>query len=130
MKTITSFLTRIKFNYNTVAYAKLFTVFLLASATLGVVAGVPASVQKASKETVRREIIKNISCPDYIKENSEANNVKALISVTENGNIVLHEVNSANPELKDYVTKTLSEMKINNAVPAEKFVVVIKFRVA
>lgn len=103
--------------------------FILMS-TFGIIAAVPGNVEKAAKENVRREIIRNITCPEFVTTNTEANDVKALVQVDENGNVNLFEINSANPELKNYVTNTLKEMKIKNAVPTEKFVLVVKFRVA
>lgn len=103
--------------------------FILMS-TFGIIAAVPGNVEKAAKENVRREIIRNITCPEFVIENSPANDVKALVSVDENGNVNLFEINSANTELKNYVANTLKEMKIKNAVPTEKFVLVVKFRVA
>ena len=103
--------------------------FILMS-TFGIIAAVPGNVERAAKENVRREIIRNITCPEFVTENSEANDVKALVSVDETGKVTLYEVNSANPQLKSYVVNTLKEMKVHNAVPTEKFVLVVKFRVA
>ena len=103
--------------------------FILMS-TFGIIAAVPGNVEKVAKENVRREIIRNITCPEFVTENTQANDVKALVSVDENGNVNLLEINSANTELKNYVANTLKEMKIKNAVPTEKFVLVVKFRVA
>ena len=90
----------------------------------------PGSFSIASKETLRREMIRNITCPDFVTENTPANDVKALVSVDESGNVTLHEINSANPELKAYVIKRLKEMKLNNNIGSEQFVLVVKFRVA
>ena len=102
--------------------------FLMSS--LGIIAAVPGNIQKSAKENVRREIIRNISCPAFVTENSKANDVKAIISVDENGKVSLYEINSANQELKNYVINTLEQMKINSGIPTEKFVLVVKFRVA
>lgn len=98
--------------------------------SLGAIAAVPGNVEKAAKENVRREIVRNITCPEFVTENSEANNVSAIVQVDENGNINVSEINSANPELERYVSNTLKGMKIKNTVPTEKFVLVVKFRVA
>ena len=103
--------------------------FILMS-TFGIIAAVPGNVEKAAKENVRREIIRNITCPEFVTENTQANDVKALVSVDENGNVNLFEINSANVKLKNYVANTLREMKIKNSVPTEKFVLIVKFRVA
>lgn len=103
--------------------------FILMS-TFGIIAAVPGNVEKAAKENVRREIIRHITCPEFVTSNTEANDVKALVQVDENGNVNLFEINSANVELKNYVANTLKEMKLKNAVPTEKFVLVVKFRVA
>jgi hypothetical protein len=98
--------------------------------TFGIIASVPGNVEKTARENVRREIIRNITCPEFVTQNSEANDVKALVSVDESGKVTVYEINSANPQLKSYVTNTLKEMKIRNSVPTEKFVLVVKFRVA
>lgn len=90
----------------------------------------PGNMSIASKETLRREMIRNITCPDFVTENTPTNDVKALVSVDENGSVTLHEINSANPQLKAYVIKRLKEMKLNNNISSEKFVLVVKFRVA
>lgn len=103
---------------------------LLLAGSMGAMASAPAHAQKAAKENVRREIIRSISCPDFVTENNEANDVKALVSVDESGHINLHEINSANPELKSYVIKMLKEMKMKDTTPTGKFVLVVKFRVA
>ncbi len=103
--------------------------FLLMS-SLGIIAAVPGNVQKNAKENVRREIIRNISCPEFITENTEANDVKAMVSVDENGKVTIHEINSANAHARNYVENALKEMKVKNSVPTEKFLLVVKFRVA
>ncbi len=92
-------------------------------------AATPETIGKAAKENVRREIIREITCPDFVTENSEANNVKALLSVDEFGKITVYEVNSANVALKKYVTDTLKEMKIRNGEAIGKFILIVKFRV-
>ncbi len=97
--------------------------------TLGIVASVPANVHKNSKENIRREISYHIICPAFITENSEANEVKALIQVDASGKLTVLEVNSGNPQLKDYVLAELKNIQINPLETTEKFVVVIKFRV-
>jgi flagellar biosynthesis protein FliP len=104
-----------------------FSLFMLISTLT--FAGDPGNMAVASKETLRREMIRNITCPDFVTENTPANDVKALVSVDENGTITLHEINSANPQLKAYVIKRLKEMKLNNSITSEKFVLVVKFRV-
>src|SRR5437868_4422199 len=98
----------------TITTTAIITGYFFLMSSLGIIAAVPGNIQKTAKETVRREIIRNISCPDFITENSEANDVKALVSVDETGKVSLHEINSANPELKDYVVTRLKEMKIKN----------------
>jgi hypothetical protein len=113
----------------TIANTILITGYFTLMITFGIIAAVPGNVEKTAKENVRREIIRNITCPDFVTENSEANDVKALVSVDENGKVNLYEINSANPQLKKYVENTLKQMKMKNAMPTEKFVVVVKFRV-
>jgi|ERR1043165_1409457 uncharacterized protein YuzE len=103
--------------------------FLLMS-TFAVMAAAPGNIEKAAKENVRREIIRNINCPEFVTENTDANDVKALVSVDETGKVTLYEINSANQQLKSYVANTLKGMKIKNGDAVEKFVLVVKFRVA
>ena len=102
--------------------------FMLVSA-LGIIAAVPVKVEKAAKEKVRKEIIKNIACPDYVKENSVANDVKAMVSVNEDGKVNLHEINSANIRLRNYVENVLKEMTVKNTPAIEKFILTVRFRV-
>ena len=102
--------------------------FLLMSA-LGVIASVPSNVHRAAKENIRQQISYHIVCPSFITQNSEANEVKAVIQVTPEGKVNVFEVNSANPELKKYVVEELQKMKINHPETNEKFVLVMKFRV-
>ena len=106
------------------------TGYIVAMSTLGIMASVPGNVEKAAKENVRREMIRKIQCPEFVTENSESNDVKAVVSVTGNGAVSVHEIESENPQLKQYVENTLRDMKLKNAMPTEKFVLVVKFRVA
>ena len=106
------------------------TVALILLSSFQSFATTPELIEKAAKENVRREIIREITCPDFVTENSEANNVKALVSVDEFGKITVYEVNSANADLKKYVTDTLKEMKIRNGEAIGKFILIVKFRVA
>lgn len=106
------------------------TTYLVLMSALGIVAAVPGNVEKAAQENVRREIIHKISCPEFVKENSDANDVKAIVSVDETGEISIHEISSGNEHLKNYVTNTLHEMKMKNTMSTGKFVLVVKFRVA
>ncbi len=101
--------------------------YLFLMSSLGIIAAVPGNTQKTARENIRREIIRNITCPEFVTETSEANDVKALISVDETGRITIHEMNSANPKLRNYVEETLNKMKVKNTIPTEKFVLVVKF---
>jgi hypothetical protein len=98
--------------------------------TFGVIASVPVSVHKSARETVRREIIRNIACPDFITTNSELNKVKAIVEVDEAGNVNIAEINSGNTELKEYVKSQLQNMKVKSTGSPEKFVLVINFKIA
>ena len=102
-------------------------IFLLSSTALH--AAVSGNIQKAKKESLRREITSQISCPEFVTENSETNTVMAVVSVTEEGKVILYDINSANPQLKTYVENLLKEMKIKNPVSVDKFVLVVKFAV-
>lgn len=87
------------------------------------------NLSAADKQNISAQISRNIVCPPFITENSDANDVKALIQVTELGVINVLEVNTANPQLKQYVIAELKKMKINNNPSTEKFLLVIRFRV-
>ena len=102
-------------------------IFLLSSTALN--ANVSGNIQKAKKESLRREIISQISCPEFVTENSETNTVKAVVSVNEDGKVIVYDINSANAQLKTYVEGMLKDMKIKNRVSVEKFVLVVKFAV-
>lgn len=102
--------------------------FLLMS-TFGIIASVPANVNSAAKEQMRKEIGSQIMCPAFVTENSELNEVKAIVQVDETGKVKVVEVNSGNPQLKDYVVAELAKLKIKNPATTEQFVLVIKFRV-
>ncbi len=84
---------------------------------------------KSLKETIRREIVGKITCPDFVTENSEANDVKALVSVDGQGRVTVFEIYSGNEKLKTYANNQLQQMKLSSAGNDEKFVLVIKFRV-
>jgi hypothetical protein len=102
--------------------------FMLAGA-LGIIAAVPVKVEKAAKENVRREIMKNIVCPAYVQDNTAANDVKAMVSVNDQGKVSLHEINSANIRLRNYVEDVLENMTVKNTRAIEKFILTVKFRV-
>lgn len=102
--------------------------FILMS-TLGIIAAVPGNVQQHAKEAVRNQIIRSITCPDFITENSPANRVKAIVKVDETGKVTVDEINSANPQLSQYVLNQLQGMQVKNTGEAEKFVLLVNFKV-
>ena len=107
---------------------------LLLINTTGVMAAAPAGTNKTirnkAKETVIREVTRNIICPDFITENSPLNEVKAIVQVNQQGIIGVQEINSGNTELKEYVLNQLKNTTIkNNALCNEKFVLDIIFKV-
>lgn len=102
------------------------TCFILAS-FMGMAAN-PNSI-KANRENLRMEISRNISCPDFITENSEMNDVKAIVNVDATGTVNIETINTANPQLRAYVTKQLQQMHLANNTATGPFVLVIKFRV-
>lgn len=87
-------------------------------------------IDKTSKESVRREIIRHISCPEFITENSAANDISAVVALDETGKVTLYEIDGANAEVKKYVANILKDVKITDAAPTGKFVLVVKFRVS
>lgn len=88
------------------------------------------SIAKNAKETVRREIIRNITCPDFIEGDDVTNQVKAIVQVDDNGNVNVQEINSANPRLISYVKDQLQNMKVKSLGQTQKFVLVINFKAA
>jgi hypothetical protein len=102
--------------------------FMLMS-TVGIIASVPANVNSAAKEKIRREISSQIICPAFVTENSELNNVKAIVQVTEDGKVNVLEIHSGNQQLNDYVINELSKIKIKSPATTDQFMLVIKFRV-
>ncbi len=102
--------------------------FVLMS-TVGIIASVPANVNSAAKEQIRKEIGSQIVCPAFVTQNTVMNDVKAIVRVEETGKVKVLEINSGNEQLKDYVINELSKMKIKNPATTDEFVLVIKFRV-
>lgn len=103
------------------------TVYLLIMGTLGIIASVPSHVAKASKEKVRKEIIRNISLPRALSEGKDITEVKALVSVDGTGKVHVEQVQSTNLELRNYVINQLQDASIKNVASPEKFVLLIRF---
>jgi hypothetical protein len=87
-------------------------------------------IEKNAKESVRREIIRNISCPDFIEGDDATNQVKAIVQIDEKGNVSVQDINSANPRLISYVKEQLQNMKVSSLGQTQKFVLVINFKAA
>ena len=88
-------------------------------------------IAKSAKESVRREIIRSITCPDFIEGDDATNQVKAIVEVDNNGNVSVQDINSANPRLITYVKDQLQNMKLKNlGQQTQKFVLVINFKAA
>ena len=87
-------------------------------------------IEKNAKETVRREIIRSISCPDFIEGDNLTNQVKAIVEVDNSGNVSVDAINSANPRLIPYVKSQLQNMKVKSLGQTQKFVLVINFKAA
>ena len=87
-------------------------------------------ISKNAKESVRRELIRNITCPDFIEGDDATNQVKAVVSIDNNGNVAVEDINSANPRLTNYVKGQLEKMKVNSLGQTQKFVLVINFKAA
>ena len=90
-------------------------------------AGAPTTEKSNSVSSIRSEIISNISAPSFLTQNNSANDVKAVVQINENGNLLVHEISSDNPMLKNYVMVSLKNMKVNRNA-SEKFVVLIHFK--
>src|SRR4051812_39659900 len=106
----------------TITNSALIIGFFTLVTALGMIAAVPVKVENAAREMVRKEILKNIACPNFVKENSEANDVKAMVSVNEEGKVRVHEINSANLQLRNYVEDVLKHLTVKTTVPTEKFI--------
>ncbi|GEM_PF-1779882 len=87
-------------------------------------------IEKSAKESVRREIIRSISCPDFIEGDDVTNQVKAIVEIDNNGNVSVQDINSANPRLISYVKDQLQNMKVKSLGQTQKFVLVINFKAA
>jgi hypothetical protein len=105
----------------------LLTAYFMLMSTLGIIASVPGSVERNAKESIRREIIRSISCPDFITSDTK---VKAIVQVDESGNVNVLDINAENAQLKEYVTDQLHHLKIKNHSTEENFVLVINFKIA
>jgi len=104
----------------------LFAVLLL-TGNLGAKAIPTQPVKKDVKEKVRLEIAKSITCPDFIEENDVINQVKAIVEVDDNGRVKVLEINSANSQLKDYVSSRLENLAVKNPGQSQKFILLIRF---
>lgn len=103
--------------------------FVMASLT-GMAANNPnALALKVNRERLSAEISHNIAFPAFVTTNSVANEVKAIVEVDTDGRINVHEISTANPELKNYVNMQLQKMQLSNHIPTGAFVLVLKFRV-
>jgi hypothetical protein len=87
-------------------------------------------IEKNAKESVRREIIKNITCPDFIEGDDASNQVKAIVEIDGQGNVSVQDINSANTRLISYVKDQLQNMKVSSLGQTQKFVLVINFKAA
>ncbi len=87
-------------------------------------------IAKSAKESVRREIIRSITCPDFIEGDNPANQVKAVVEIDNDGNISIDDINSGNPRLISYVKDQLQNMKVKSLGQTQKFVLVINFKAA
>lgn len=82
-----------------------------------------------NRDKVKAEISRNIPFPTFVTSNSAANEVRAIVDVDSNGIISVQQIDSANPEMKNYISKQLGNMQLENRIPTGPFVLVLKFRV-
>ena len=87
------------------------------------------SAAMLNREVVKAEISRNIQFPTFVTSNSAANEVRAIVDVDSNGTVSVQQIDSANPEMKNYISKQLSNMQLANRIPTGPFVLVLKFRV-
>jgi hypothetical protein len=111
----------------TITTSALIIGYFIMMSSLGIIASVPGHVKSSEKEIVRREIIGNIACPEFLTESGD---VKAVVQVNADGTVKVDEINSSLPELKTYVTEQLENMKLKNTAIPEKFVLIIHFKAA
>ena len=102
---------------------------LVFSSSVAISATNHASIEKNAKESVRSEIVKNITCPGFIQENSSINQVKAVVQVDSTGRVKVEEINSGNQQLRAYVIDQLQNMKVKSNGQNQRFVLVINFQV-
>jgi outer membrane biosynthesis protein TonB len=91
-----------------------------------------ASTLSKGKKTRLHEITKivdkQIDYPEVAREEGITGTVKAQIQVTETGEIAVEEING-HPQLKDYVQKQLSKVKVDNiGLIGESFIAKFDFR--
>ena len=89
----------------------------------------PKTAAMLNREKVKAEISRNIPFPTFVTSNSAANEVRAIVDVDSNGLVNVQDISTANPEMKNYITKQLNNMQLENRIPTGPFVLVLKFRV-
>ena len=106
------------------------TTYFLLMGALGIIAAVPGKVNKASKESVRREIVRNIACPGLFAEKKKPMDVKAEVEVDAKGKLSVTGIYSDNEQLKEYVMSQLENLTVKNESGPEKLLLVIHFKAA
>ncbi|MBL0309528.1 MAG: hypothetical protein IPP77_07600 [Bacteroidetes bacterium] len=112
---------------NKISTIAIITTYFLLMGTLGIIASVPNQVSKASKEHVRREIIRNISIPRMMSEGTDITEVKAVVNVDESGRVRVEDVQSSNQELKNYMLNQLQDISIKNVANSERIILIVRF---
>lgn len=107
----------------------LFLSCLIALAGLTACASNNVHPHLAEKAMLQREIAAQIVCPEFVTRNSTDNTVRAIVSVTEQGQIQLHDISAADNRLVNYVSSELKHLNLKSSAPkgTDKFVLVIKF---
>lgn len=105
---------------------------VLVTATLTLRAEQPNTVVDAQsinyKETLRRDLLRQIPCPDFVPYNSDEIQVEAIVEISPEGKVHVLEVKSDDKRLVAYVTERMSAIKLQGSGDASKVMVRIKFR--
>lgn len=89
-------------------------------------------VTKAGNDELsfKQTVITKIQYPEFAKEQKLEADVWVSFTVTENGDIVVNQTNSIEPDLMDYVKAELKKIKVNsdNEVIGKTFVYRFTFK--
>lgn len=80
------------------------------------------------KETLRRDVLRQIPCPDFIPYNSGEIEVEAIVDISADGSVHVLNVKSEDNRLVTYVKERMNSIKLPAYGDASRVIVRIKFR--